>query len=158
MTVLDDRPLMAWGLQSERPLMEAPGRRPVRIRSGRPMPARPAVAPLSYCGNGVRMSRAPHARRTVSTPVSIGLAGVAALITLWLGALAHLSADRAAVPAPAADQLAVVQVQAGETLQHVAGRVAPGSPVGQVVERIRELNKLDSAAVDVGQTLIAPIS
>lgn len=157
MTVLDDRPLVAWGVLCERPAV-APERRPVRVGSARPTPARPAVAPLNYQRTGVRVSQAPHGRRTVSTSVSIGLACVAALITLWLGALAHLSADRSSGPAPTVDQLAVVQVQAGETLQHVAGRVAPGSPVGQVVERIRELNKLESSSVDVGQTLIAPIS
>ena len=62
-------------------------------------------------------------------------------------------------PAPAAlpDQLAVVQVQAGETLQQLAGRVAPDAPAAQVMQRIRELNKLDSAALDAGQTLIAPL-
>jgi predicted Zn-dependent protease len=53
--------------------------------------------------------------------------------------------------------LAVVQVQGGEKLQHLAGRVAPDSPVADVVDRIRDLNNLDSAAVDAGQTLIAPI-
>jgi LysM repeat protein len=51
----------------------------------------------------------------------------------------------------------VVQVQTGETLQHLARRVAPDAPVGQVVDRIRELNQLDSAAVNAGQTLIAPV-
>jgi len=30
--------------------------------------------------------------------------------------------------------------------------------VGRVVERIRELNQLDSVALDAGQTLIAPIA
>ena len=59
--------------------------------------------------------------------------------------------------APVPDRLAVVQVQTGETLQHVAARVAPDAPVGQVVERIRELNQLESVALDVGQTLIAPV-
>ena len=54
-------------------------------------------------------------------------------------------------------RLAVVQVQAGETLQQVAHRVAPDAPVGQVVERIRELNQLESVSLDAGQTLIAPI-
>jgi len=56
------------------------------------------------------------------------------------------------------DRLAVVQVQTGETLQQVAGRVAPDAPVGSVVDRIRELNQLDSVAIHAGQTLIAPIS
>jgi hypothetical protein len=39
----------------------------------------------------------------------------------------------------------------------VAARVAPDAPTAQVVQRIRELNKLDSASVDAGQTLIAPV-
>ena len=103
------------------------------------------------------MSRAVHSRRTVSTTVSIALAGVAALITLWLGFLGHFSGDRAAAAALPVDQLAVVQVQAGETLQHLAARIAPGVSTAEVVQRIRELNKLDSASVDAGQTLIAPI-
>ena len=51
----------------------------------------------------------------------------------------------------------MVQVQAGETLQQLAGRVAPDAPATQVMQRIRELNKLDSAALDAGQTLIAPL-
>ena len=45
----------------------------------------------------------------------------------------------------------------GPALQQIAARVAPDAPVSQVAERIRDLNKLDSAAVDAGQTLIAPI-
>lgn len=153
MTVLDDREVLR-----ERPT-DAVVRRPVQVRRARTAPGGPAVAPLSYRGNGVRLSRVPHTRQTVSTSTSIGLACVAALITLGLGALADLSGGgRPADPEPVSGQLAVVQVQAGETLQDVAGRVAPGSPIGQVVERIRELNKLESASVDVGQTLIAPIS
>jgi hypothetical protein len=36
--------------------------------------------------------------------------------------------------------------------------VAPQAPAAQIVERIRDLNKLGSASVDAGQTLIAPIS
>ena len=89
--------------------------------------------------------------------MTIALAGLAALITLWLGSLAHFSNGRTA-SAPVPDQLAVVQVQAGETLQHLAGRVAPDAPVGLVMQRIRDLNKLDSASLDAGQTLIAPVS
>ncbi len=156
MTVLDDRPQAMWDVLGVRPA-EIRGRHPVVVGSNRPAPARPAVAPLSYRGHGVPMSRTVHTRRPVSTAVSIALAGMAALITLWLGALAQFSGDRSATPVGMADQLAVVQVQAGENLQQIARRVAPDSPVSQVVERIRDLNKLDSASVDVGQTLIAPI-
>ena len=44
-----------------------------------------------------------------------------------------------------------------ETLQQVAHRVAPDAPVGHVVDRIRELNQLESTSLDAGQTLIAPV-
>ncbi|EUA09282.1 lysM domain protein [Mycobacterium kansasii 732] len=91
----------------------------------------------------------------------MGLAVLAGMITLWLGLMAHFgelvngtSADSSArVP----DRLAVVRVAAGESLQDVAARVAPDTPVRRVVERIRELNDLDSSMPVAGQTLIAPV-
>ena len=176
MTIIDDRHLVEWLADCPRPTRNS-GATPVRTRSYRPAPAqpasarstsarptaarptsaRPAVAPLRYRGTGIAMSHAPHARRQVSTAVTIALAGMAALITLWLGSLAQFSGDRAAAPAQAPDQLAVVQVQAGETLQDLALRVAPGASAVQIAERIRDLNNLDSVAVDAGQTLIAPV-
>lgn len=156
MTVLDDQELVAWGLLGGRPARpgECRADRPPRTR---PTPTRPALAPLGHRGAGVKVSRAARSHRPAGASASVGLACLAALVTLWLGALAHLSGARPAIPAADLGQLAVVRVQSGETLAHIASRVAPGAPVGQVVERIRELNKLDSAALDVGQTLIAPI-
>jgi hypothetical protein len=118
--------------------------------------ARPGGAPFSYRGTGVAMSRAAHTRRPVGAAVTVALAGLAALITLWLGTIAQ-SGGIAGTAAGVPEQVAVVQVEAGESLQHVAARVAPGAPVGQVVARIRELNDLKSAALEAGQTLIAPI-
>jgi hypothetical protein len=89
------------------------------------------------------------------------LALIAAAITVWLGLVAQVGGGvgggvgDAAVQVPT--RLSVVQVEAGETLQHVAQRVAPDAPVNSVVDRIKELNKLDSGSVLAGQTLIAPI-
>ncbi|KDE97845.1 peptigoglycan-binding protein LysM [Mycolicibacterium aromaticivorans JS19b1 = JCM 16368] len=159
MTVIDDRQVYisapVYRRTAGAPVSPA-RRRPARVRAHRPHPARPAVTPMRYPGTGVAFSRASHTRRPVSTAVTIALAGVAALITLWLGMVGHFSATPAA-PERMPDQLAVVQVQAGETLQQLAGRVAPDAPAGQVVQRIRDLNKLESASLDAGQTLIAPI-
>jgi len=42
-------------------------------------------------------------------------------------------------------------------LQQLAQRIAPDAPTGAMVDQIRELNELHSAAVDAGQTLIAPV-
>jgi hypothetical protein len=170
MTVLDDRHQLDWnGAWSPRPDTR---RRPV-VRPGRQRPGlnRPAVASLQYRGSGVVRSWAPsgasshgwscaqRSRRPVSTTVTIALAGLAALITLWLGALAQSGAQRAvgATSAPVPDRLAVVEIHAGETLQQLAGRIAPDVPVLQTVERIRDLNKLDSASLTAGRTLIAPV-
>jgi hypothetical protein len=119
-----------------------------------PVSVRPTRGALAYRGTGVRMSRAPHRPRPVSISMTVALAGIAALIALWLMTLGQSRVDTAAhVP----EQLAVVQVQPGENLQRLAARVAPDAPVGTVVDRIRQLNELDSSALDVGQTLIAPV-
>ena len=128
--------------------------RPVDGR--RPRVGRPAGAALRHRGNGVLVSRASHRHRPITPATTVLLALVAAGITVWLGLVANLG-GAAGKQAPVPADLAVVQVQMGESLNEVAQRVAPDAPVGAVVERIRELNELDSAAVDAGQTLIAPV-
>lgn len=148
MTILDTRETPA------APLVR-PGFRPVDTRR-RPRSNRPDGAPMRYRGTGVLMSRASHRRRPITPVTTVVLALTAAAITVWLGLVAQLGGV-AGITAPVPDRLAVVQVQTGETLQHVAARVAPDAPVGQVVERIRELNQLESVALDAGQTLIAPV-
>jgi hypothetical protein len=148
MTILDTR-------EFEATPVVRPGFRPAGTRR-RPTSARPGGASMRYRGSGVAMSRAPHRQRPITPATTVVLALIAAAITVWLGLVAQfgeMAAGTAAVP----DRLAVVQVQMGESLQQVAHRVAPDAPVGQVVDRIRELNELDSVALDAGQTLIAPV-
>jgi len=70
--------------------------------------------------------------------------------------LAHLRAPGQTDMVPMAT--AVVQVRGGESLSDVAVRVAPGMPVGQVVEQIRELNDLEGSGLHPGQTLVTPSS
>ena len=149
MTILDTREMQA------APVVR-PGLRPVDTRR-RPRSNRPGGAPMRYRGTGVLMSRAPHRGRPITPATTVVLALIASGITVWLGLVAHFGGVTG-VSAPVPGKLAVVQVQTGETLQHVAHRVAPDAPVAQVVDRIRELNQLDSVAVDAGQTLIAPIA
>jgi LysM domain len=133
--------------------------RPVRPRTAarrRPGYDRPAGAAIGYRRPAVLMSRASHRPRPVTPLTTVILALIAAAITVWLGLVANIGAP-AENPAPVPGRLAVVQVQMGESLQQLAQRVAPDAPVGSVVDQIRDLNKLDSAAVDAGQTLIAPV-
>ena len=129
--------------------------------SRRPVPARPAGAPPRYRGTGVAVSVAPHRRRPVTLATTLGLALAAGMITLWLGLVANLgelvNGDAAGSAAPVPNRLAVVRVEPGESLQDVAHRVAPDAPAHTVVERIRELNDLNSTALVAGQTLIAPV-
>lgn len=130
--------------------------------SRRPAPSRPATGPMRYRGTGVAVSVAPHRRRSVTWASTIGLALAAGAITLWLGLVANVGqvlngteSTNSAAHVP--DRLAVVRVDAGESLSDVAHRVAPDAPAGQVVDRIRELNDLHSPSLVAGQTLIAPI-
>ncbi len=141
-----------------RPASRVVGHRPARSPYGRrrPAPTRPAGSAVAFRGTGLAISQAPHRRRPVSAAVTIALAGITALITIWLGALAHSGGVAGTAPA-VPDRLAVVRVQAGENLQRLAARVAPDAPVSKVVERIKELNQLDSAGLDAGQTLVAPV-
>jgi hypothetical protein len=130
-------------------------------RSRRPGPSRPAGAPPRYHGTGVAMSRASHRRRPVTLLTTVGVALAAGIITLWLGLVANLgqmlNGDSVGAATSVPDRLAVVRVEAGESLQDVAHRVAPDAPARQVAERIRELNDMNSSALAAGQTLIAPL-
>ncbi len=114
---------------------------------------------MRYHGPGVVMSRASHRRRPITPATTVGLALLAAVITVWLGVVAQFGGvvGAASSSTPVPDTLAVVRVQSGETLAQVAHRVAPDASVGPVVDRIRELNRLESAGLDAGQTLIAPV-
>ncbi len=144
-----------------RPVQVRPTGRSTRPGPRGPQPTRPVAPPPRYRGTGVLRSNASHRPRPITPMTTVALAMVAAGITVWLGFVAHFGGmlnsgpEKAAVQVP--DQLAVVRVEPGETLQHLAARVAPDAPTAQVTARIRELNELDSSAVTAGQTLIAPV-
>ncbi len=135
-----------------------PARDDIPVSSG-PRQRRPAGAPPRYRCTGVLTSGASHRRRPITPVTTVGLAMLAALITMWLGVMAHLGGmvDGPQRSGRVPDRLAVVRVDAGESLQHLAARVAPGAPVTKVAQRIRELNDLNSPALAAGQTLIAPV-
>lgn len=130
-------------------------------RSRRPAPSRPSGAPTRYDGTGVGVSAAPHRKRPVTVATTVWLALAAGAITLWLGLVGNvgqvLNGGSGSSAAHVPDRLAVVRVEAGESLQDVAHRVAPDAPARQVADRIRELNDMHSPALVAGQTLIAPV-
>lgn len=163
MTVLYVDPPRTRGVRGSNDLtvpgVAAGRRRPAQPR--RPELARPSGAPFCYRGTGVKMSSAVHRKRPVSAATTLLLAVVAAAITLWLGVMAHIGSkvnnDFADLSVVAPDKLTVVRVEPGESLADVAARLAPDAPVRQIVDRIRELNVLESSTLTSGQTLIVPV-
>jgi hypothetical protein len=155
MTILDTREVLA-GPVARRPYRAPQARRAHRSPRAR---RRPGGAPICYPGSSVLMSRASHRRRPITPATTVGLALLAALITVWLGVVAQFGGvvGTGGPSSPVPDRLTVIRVQSGETLQHLAHRVAPDAPAGQVIDRIRQLNRLESASLEAGQTLIAPV-
>ena len=154
MTVLADHDLLGTARTSatppvprtRRPLV----RRQVALR-------RPGGRPLSYRGVpvAVRVSRASHAPTSAQVLRRRVLAWLV-LTVLAVAAFAGLVALRSAGTDVVPSTTAVVQVQAGESLSELAGRVAPVAPAAAVVERIVSLNGLAGAAVRPGEFLVVP--
>jgi hypothetical protein len=80
------------------------------------------------------------------------------LVTLLLAAfsLGRVGSQAAPSSAKAPTPLAQTVVQPGETLWAVAKRVAPGHDPRAVIDRIADLNDLDSDRVWAGQLLVLP--
>jgi hypothetical protein len=159
MTILDDR--ATWNEFERAPRLQVGDGHVRAVPAARRVQSRrPGGAPMHHRGTGVLVSRASH-RRPITPATTVALALIAGAITLWLGMVAQFGGvvgDQTSGTAEIPGRLAVVRVQSGESLQHVAQRVAPDVPVADVVERIRQLNKLESVALDAGQTLIAPVA
>ncbi|AGL28165.1 hypothetical protein J113_18890 [Mycobacterium tuberculosis CAS/NITR204] len=138
-------------------------RRAEPAQSRRPGRSRPGGAPLRYHRTGVGMSRTGHGSRPVPPATTVGLALLAAAITLWLGLVAQFgqmitggSADGSADSTGRVPDRLIRNEERGVPAC-VAVRVAPNAPTRQVADRIRELNGLQTPALAVGQTLIAPV-
>ena len=114
---------------------------------------------MGYRGPGVVMSRASHRRRPITPATTVGLAVLAALITAWLGVVAQFGGvvGTTGSSAPVPDSLVRGPGAGGGDARACRAPGCPGAPVAHVVDRIRELNQLESASLDAGQTLIAPV-
>jgi LysM repeat protein len=105
----------------------------------------------------VGVSRADHRRGANDVGWRMVLASVVitAGVLCGLVGLAQLATTDSVGDSAATE---VVQVQQGESLAAIAGRVAPDLPAAQVVERIMELNAMSNSALHPGQNLIVPSS
>src|SRR5580693_8880045 len=72
-----------------RPVQVRPAGRRDRPGARGPQPSRPVAAPPRHRGTGVLMSTAPHRPRPITPATTVVLALLAALITAWLGLVAH---------------------------------------------------------------------
>lgn len=105
-----------------------------------------AVHPSIPTGS-VRLTR--RGRLVVFT---VGLLLVLALGVLWG------SGSVATEQSGSAEPTLVVQVQPGDTLYDLAARVTTDGDVNAMVERIEDLNRLESAMLYAGQKLRVPVA
>ncbi|MBJ8345033.1 LysM peptidoglycan-binding domain-containing protein [Antrihabitans sp. YC2-6] len=121
---------------------------------------RPPVAGVDYDSVGVRGRVVREsvdfeaAEQKPSFAVTLAAGLLSALVVAGILGAWNMRTDGLSGGAPSTT--AVVRVHNGETLSDVAARVAPGTPVAQVVAEILDLNGLPNADVHVGQTLITP--
>ncbi|MCW2633135.1 MAG: Peptidoglycan-binding lysin domain protein [Pseudonocardia sp.] len=123
--------------------------RPVRRPSHQAFGADPHYAPSPKAA-GPTTAQVARVRRAVALVL---VAPVTLAVVVLLGQLAHV-AQAAAVP----DRTVAVRVAEGESLWQLARRAAPQADAGAVVERIVEVNGLESAAVWPGQVVLVPTS
>ena len=83
---------------------------------------------------------------------------LAVLVGLLLAALTvgRSTTSRAATEGTAGSSYTATTVHQGETLWAVAQRVHPGHDPRALVQRLREINHLQTASVQVGQQLLLP--
>ena len=93
-----------------------------------------------------------HRRAPVPLSLVLVLAVAVCLAVVGLAVLANSAAGTPDVPR----RTSVVRVEPGESLLQLAGRVAPGSDLSAVVDRIRELNGLTGSELRPGQPLTVP--
>jgi len=81
---------------------------------------------------------------------------LAVLVVLLFAALSSLRTVTQAGTSNTGPATRTITVHVGQTLWQIAEQVAPRDDPRDVVDRIRELNALNTAVVQAGQRLIVP--
>ena len=81
---------------------------------------------------------------------------VAALVLVLFASLSSVRIVTQAGVGPVGPTTRTITVHTGQTLWQIAEQVAPRDDPRDTVDRIRELNALDTAVVQAGQRLIVP--
>lgn len=132
----------------------APPAHAVRVaRTPRSAPAaRPQIDRDRRTGSGATSGAMRLTRRGRAVVLVLGVALMLALGVLW-------GATSAATDEPGVPATETVRVGAGDTLWVIASeRVGEGESVQGVIDEIRSLNELPSAALQAGQTLVVPVA
>lgn len=125
----------------------------VRLHRGNPTAGadRPGQLAAAPAAAAVTRSRAQLTRRG-----QLALVALAAVIALVLAGLLISWTSGTATQRPEPVGQRSIVVQPGQTLWSIAKDVAPDRDVREVIFEIRRINKLDSAMVRSGQTLVLP--
>lgn len=137
---------------TERPVMPATSSMPLGI-SGRPLAtSAPAVKPHARRVSPVRSTARP-VRLTRRGRLVVLTAFVATFVGLMV---AFAGPVIATLSGGSGEPVRVVEVQPGQTLYDIAGRVARPGHVNEMVYRIEELNSLPDSDISAGQRLAVP--
>lgn len=90
-------------------------------------------------------------RRGRLAVLALALLAVLAVGILWSSG--SVATERPGIPEPTE----TVMVSSGDTLWAIASEAADGGDVRAMVERIQQLNALDSGALSAGQRLAVPV-
>jgi Tfp pilus assembly protein FimV len=104
----------------------------------------------------VRTRTAPPASVRLTRRGRLTVLAVALLAVLAVGLLlsaGSVASERPGTPEPTR----VVMVGTGDTLWDIAASIAPSGKVSAMVDRIEELNALDTGMVTAGQRLRVPV-
>ena len=150
----DDRGVPVRSAHS-RPLVAEPSGSRSRL-AGRAEWRRPAGVPSSRRGTGARVSSAVHERSRSQAASNAWMVAIFAAVLFVVGGAAILVRGIGVVDTTTS--VAVVEVQAGDTIGSIAAHNAPGLSVGAVVGQIRSMNGMAGGQLEVGQTLRVPVT
>ena len=120
----------------------------------RPATRRPIEAPSTRSGRSAGSPTTPAVRLTRRGRLVIFMAALGVLLATAVAFGASSTAtDEPGVPTPSV----VVMVDSGESLWQIAARYAEPGGTQALVDRIIEINALDSATVDAGERIRIPV-
>ncbi|WP_410654508.1 LysM peptidoglycan-binding domain-containing protein [Amycolatopsis sp. lyj-112] len=135
--------------------------RPVRVvRGRRAEPLRPPTRARVVAGRRPGVATVATTAPGCPAPrLPLRWPWLAAMALLVAGVITGLGLFMAGVPGVAVpERTTTVSVSTGETLSDLAARFAPGSDIGAVVAKIKELNSLEDVVLVPGLPLTVPVA